>query len=249
MSRARLLVSLAVLVLVNCRQVSAQPFQPVRKVTTWYTDRSLVDIEIVGSTSLVPDTHRLEPDRVLRFRLERAYIHSLLAKAEPGFEIILLGVDWDSGLPSSLIVATSSNGRFREEIKDVPRLSNNERSRRSLEVEISSDHAAAALVKGSAVWRTCQGSNIGNDLFTYEWEGRRDCRRAPTLLERKIAAYDNDLALRVDCADGRMGHTCHLAFPFEAFAVKVSFHRDHLPRWRQVVDFTRAFLKSKQYGQ
>ncbi len=42
----------------------AQPFDPVRELTTWYTDRSLIDIEVVGSTSMLPDIHRLEPERV-----------------------------------------------------------------------------------------------------------------------------------------------------------------------------------------
>src|ERR1700684_2577755 len=48
-------------------QASGQPFSPIRKLSSWYTDRSLVDIEITGSTSLLPDIHRLEPERLLRF--------------------------------------------------------------------------------------------------------------------------------------------------------------------------------------
>jgi hypothetical protein len=65
----------------------AQPFNPVRKLTTWYTDRSLIDIEIVGAITTT-DTHKLEPSRVLRFRLERAYVSSLRAKDQAGFESV-----------------------------------------------------------------------------------------------------------------------------------------------------------------
>jgi hypothetical protein len=33
----------------------AQAFNPIHALTSWYTDRNLVDIEIVGSTSMLPE--------------------------------------------------------------------------------------------------------------------------------------------------------------------------------------------------
>jgi hypothetical protein len=64
-----------------------RPFKPLRTklYTPWNTERELVDIEIVGSTSRNPNSHRLEPERVLRFRLEKAYVSALLAEQEPGY--------------------------------------------------------------------------------------------------------------------------------------------------------------------
>ena len=59
-----------------------RPFKPLRTklYTPWNTERELVDIEIVGSTSRNPNSPRLEPERVLRFRLEKAYVSALLAE-------------------------------------------------------------------------------------------------------------------------------------------------------------------------
>jgi hypothetical protein len=59
--------------------------QPIRELSSWYTDRSLIDI--IGSTSLVPDSHGLEPDGVLCFGMERAYVETLLTQSSPGYEL------------------------------------------------------------------------------------------------------------------------------------------------------------------
>jgi hypothetical protein len=107
----------------NVMPAKSQPFQPIRKLITWNTDRGLVDIEVVGSTSMLPDRHTLEPDRVLRFRLERAYVDTLLAERGPGFEIVTFVFDMETGLPASLILAVSQGGRFHEDISGVPHVS------------------------------------------------------------------------------------------------------------------------------
>jgi len=90
----------------------AEPFKPVRELTTWYTDRTPIDIEIIGSTSMLPQFHHLEPERTLRFRLERAYVGILLAKDEPGFEIVHFSFDMETGLPESLFLQWQTREDF-----------------------------------------------------------------------------------------------------------------------------------------
>jgi hypothetical protein len=68
-------------------RAAAGEFQPVRQRLTYSTDTSPVDIEVVGSTSLVPAFHKLIPELVLRLRLARAYVE-LYAEREPGFETL-----------------------------------------------------------------------------------------------------------------------------------------------------------------
>src|SRR3954454_20691561 len=76
--------------------------------------REPIDIEIVGSTSLVPHEHILEPYRVLRFRLERAYINNFLTRTAPGFSLLSVSVDRPTGLAEGLINAASMQGRFHQ---------------------------------------------------------------------------------------------------------------------------------------
>jgi hypothetical protein len=228
---------------------SAQPFNPIRKLTTWYTDRSLIDVEIVGSTSLQPDSHRLEPNRVLRFRLERAYLTGLAAQEKPGFEIVSVGVDRETGLAQSLLVAVASKGRFHEEIAGIPLVTHVERVRRTVVINMQSDHSAEQVQRGSAAWKNCLGEPLGDDRFAYEWEGRKSCRK-PSYgkITRQLVRYDSDLLLAINCREPSFpGIGCKVRFPFEGFAVEITFHRDHLPRWREVVEFATAFLKSKQF--
>jgi hypothetical protein len=226
----------------------SQPFQPIRKLTTWYTDRSLVDIEIVGSTSLLSDSHRLEPGRVLRLRLERAYIQTLLAERGPGFEIVSIAFDMESGLADSLIVAASP-GRFSEHIPGVPVVSQSERMRRTIVLSIQSDHSAATLQDASEVIAKCRGAPIADLLWTYEWQGRTDCSRSsfPNGV-RYVAAYRDDLMIQIECQGSAFPSIdCGLLLPFEGFGVKVMFHPEHLQEWRVVMEHATAFLKSKQY--
>src|SRR5205085_6769836 len=49
------------------------PFTPARKLTSWYTDRNPIDIEVVATSGADPDARFLQPRRTLRLRLERAY--------------------------------------------------------------------------------------------------------------------------------------------------------------------------------
>jgi hypothetical protein len=239
----------AAIAAVSMTQASAQPFNPIRALNSWYTDRNLVDIEVVGSTSLEPRLHRLEPERVLRFRLERAYVDKLIAEKGPGYEIVGFSWDTETGLPDSLFDAVANRGRFHEEIAGIPVLSVAEAIRRTLVISISSDSSAAALQHSSDFIRKCTGAPVGNGLWRYEWINRQGCTR-PTYPggSRYVAEYSDNLVLRIQCQEESFpGVGCHLRFPFEGFGVDLNFHRDHLANWREIVDRASAFLKSKQY--
>jgi hypothetical protein len=240
-----LVVALTVL---NAVPTMSQSFQPIRNLTTWYTDRRLVDIEIIGSTSLWPDRHQLQPERMLRFRLERAYVQTLIAERDPGFEIVNFSFDMETGLADALIIAVSRGGRFHEDISGVPRMSQAERLKRGLLIALQSDEPAAALQRGSEGVAKCRGARITDDLLDYDWQGQSDCRR-PSLPKgsRYIAVY-NDLTLGIECREEKFrGIGCHIRYPFEGFAVKIGFHRDHLLKWREMIERTNEFLRSKQY--
>jgi hypothetical protein len=226
----------------------SQPFQPIRKVITWNTDRSLVDIEVVGSTSMLPDRHTLEPDRVLRFRLERAYVDTLLAERGPGFEIVMFAFDMETGLPASLILAVSQGGRFHEDISGVPHVSQVDRLRRTLLISLHSDDSAELLQRATEAIGKCRGAAIQDDLLTFEWAGRPNCRKPSFPKGAQYVAIHDDLMLHIECQEESFpGIGCNLRFPFEGFAARVTFHRDHLLRWREIVDRAARFLNSKQY--
>jgi hypothetical protein len=54
---------------------SAQPFQPISQLTTWYTDRNPIDVEIIASAGQGNEARRIEPERILRL-LQDAYWRS-----------------------------------------------------------------------------------------------------------------------------------------------------------------------------
>jgi hypothetical protein len=246
-------------VLISCAAVTAlvslvavaqeQPFNPIHKLTTWYTDRSHIDIEVVGSTSFNPEHHRLEPDRRLRFRLERAYVGTLMTGEAPGFEIVSFKIDLDTGLPNSLFFAVSSKGQFHEDIPGVPELPFSEEIRRLIVINLQSDHSAASIERFTDIAGKCTGASIGNGLSTYEWRDREGCDKPLSWLTRWLADYDNKSILRIECQDDTFrGVGCQTRFPFAGFAVGLSFHRSHLNEWRKIVNFASSFLTSKEYG-
>jgi hypothetical protein len=230
----------------NGAGAETRPFNPIRKLTTWYTDRSLVDIEVVGSTSSLPELHRLEPNRRLRFRLERAYVHTLSAERGPGFESLSLGIDLETQLPDSLILAANQGERYREEIPGVPKLSTQEWTRRRVVIRFRSERSAADVKRVSDVLDACKGAPRDDQLLAYvEGDRCRPPRRRDG--SRHIAQFDNNL-LSIECQNETFpGLGCTLRFPFEGFAAELAFHRSHLAKWREVVERSSAFLKSKQY--
>jgi hypothetical protein len=245
-----LLVQLFVLVLVDIGAPAfSQTFAPARDLKLWYTDRTPIDIEVVGSTSLLPDSHRLLPEHVLRFRLERAFVQTLTAKTRPGFEIVSFAFDMPTGVANALIVAASQSSASQDNQTNIPVLSQSERAKRSLRITLQSDRLASALEAAGENIGNCAGATVEPALRRYEYEGKNNCTRPsrPTST-RYVANYDGKLSIVAECRDERFeGRGCSLRFPFEGFAPRIAFHRDHLPKWRDVVGAAEAFLSSKKY--
>jgi hypothetical protein len=225
--------------------VLAQPFEPVRRLSTWYTDRTPIDIEIIAKHDA--DPRRTRADAVLRLRLERAFVTLLLAQS-PGHEQLRISFDHDTGMPSALFDATTQNARFRENFKDVPALSHRDRMRRTISLHIQGGWTSSVAQQISETVTKCEGSGLGNDLYEYKPQRERNC--SPVTNPGGfivIAHFRDDLSLRISCegpSQTEMG--CAVVFPFGGFSVGVRFHHDHLPNWRGVLDQAEAFLKSHQ---
>jgi hypothetical protein len=226
-------------------------FKPLRGkfYTVWNTERDLVDIEIVGSTSLIPGRHRLEPERVLRFRLEKAYVGALLAEQEPGYEIVRFEFDVDTGLPRSFLQAVSRKGPSHRDIPGVPILSEIKQLQGVLSIGIHSDWSTEPLERMSRTMVKCRGRQLESGLFENDPAGGDACLVAdyPTRT-RYLAPYDGDLSLIVTCEDMAWPSIdCGLRFPYCGFAVELRFNHARLPKWRESVNRAIDFLKSKEY--
>ena len=124
-----------------------------------------------------------------------------------------------------------------------------ERLTRLLNLTIASDHSARSLQRISRPITKMRRQANQSKLLPYEVSDQNGCRRSSYPNgSRYIAKFDGDLLLQVECQKPSFpGTGCHLNFPFEGFAVRVSFHRNHLARWRDVVDRAASFLKSSEY--
>lgn len=111
-------------------------------------------------------------------------------------------------------------------------------------ISLASDRSIRALRNASEWIQKCRGAAVGDGLSAYVWEGREKCFR-PSYPRgtQYVAAYD-DLFLRLQCraeeSPGSIG--CDLEFPYEGFGVAITFHRNHLPNWRDMIDRAVAFL-------
>jgi hypothetical protein len=224
-------------------------FRPITSNLDYSTSRDLVDIEIVGSTSLVPREHKLEPERVLRLRIERGYITQFLTKSDPGFSLLTIGIDRPSGLPEALIDAVSLQGRFHQNIEGAPKLNFDEKIRRFLILTINSDRSERSHAFRMRRAASCVGKSIGSDLFemnvTADLVG--PCPRSVYPDGKKWLARRPDGSLsEIECQGGGgqiVG--CSTDFVFKQFSVRMQFHQLHLDDWRSVVAFAEAFLASK----
>jgi len=218
------------------------------------TDRNAVDIEIVGSSSLVPQQHQLQPDRVLRLRLERAYINSFLTKSAPGFSILSISIDQPTTLPQALIDAVSLQGKFHQDNPGVPALTRDEAARRQVVLEIRSDLPNASYsnyAKGAA---ECVQDVAGNDLQEMKLLpsfGAKACARTIQRDGRKwLARREGADPTVIECHGGGGRVTgCSTRFDYQRFAVGLRFHESLLPKWREVIAFAEAFLSSKKVNR
>jgi hypothetical protein len=251
--RAALLVlfisfALATWLEIGVATAQERPFNPIRKLSTAPTDRTVVDLEIVGSSGLLPERHRLEPERVLRFRLERAYVDSLLTRTEPGFEIVSFRFDIKTGLPMSLFDAVALHGPFHEDIPGVPELSHLESIERTFAILLTSEMSASVLRGGSEGIAKCRGAEKSEGLFAFNWNGGQNCFFESYTRGSQYVARYNGIFLQIMCEDKIFPSLdCELTFPFESFGVRVTFNHIHLAKWHEVIDRTAEFLRSKQY--
>ena len=226
----------------------ADAFKPIRERLTVSTDMAPIDIEVVGSTSLVPRVHELIPELVVRFRLERAYV-SLWAEREPGFEILSIGVDLETASPMSLFEAVILGRRFGKDIPGIPQLLPEELRRRNIRLSIHSNHRAEYLRKFSETLARCRGQAVENNVWVYE--RKTDCPGLGPQRFGRVGQLEDAVLTEIECEEVLPSSwaRCETSFPFEGFSVGLNFDRDLLPRWREIVSFSARFLKSKQYQQ
>jgi len=210
------------------------------------TVRSAVDIEVVGSTSVVPHEHRLEPERRLRFRLERAYVTNFMTKEAPGYSLLTLSYDQPSGLPNALIAAVMMRGRFHQDIPGVPDLDREEALRRHIILNIRSDRSTASRRQFLQSFADCVGEAVGNDLF----QTTRASACSPSVYpdgQTLLAKIDDVTIAVVECqGDDRWTIGCSMNFDFQDFSVGMTFHRSNLAQWRSLIASAREFLASHQ---
>jgi hypothetical protein len=232
----------------NDGSAMAQPFKPIRELSSWYTDRSLIDIEIIGSTSLLPDSHRLEPDRVLRFRLERAYVQTLITQSSPGYELVSLALDSETGLAESLLTASANRGQYHEDIPGVPALPRAEILQGGIRLSLRSDLSRSGVEARSERTKQCLGAPLDDGLIAYKPQQKPGCFLPSYRRGRQYAAQYGDLLLKIECEDeDPRRRACKTQFPFESFGVDITFHIGKLPKWRALIEQAAAFLKSKQF--
>jgi hypothetical protein len=232
---------------ISCGAATAEPFNPIRERLVFSTDMTPIDIEVVGSTSHVPQFHQLIPELVVRFRLARAYVYSLYAEREPGFELLSLGVDLETALPMALFSAVQGGTRFGKDIPGIPKLPPEESRRRNIVLSIHSDSRAEYLRKFGDVLVGCRGQALENDLWVYV---RKDnCPGLGPQRFGRIGQLEDAWFGEIQCDEVLPPSVarCETRFPFEGFTVGLNFDRDLLPRWREIIGFSKTFLKSKQY--
>jgi hypothetical protein len=218
------------------------------------TDRTPVDIEIVGSTSLIPDAHQLQPERVLRLRLDRAYVNNFLTKSAPGFSILSISVDRPTTLPQALVAAVSLQGNFHKDITGVPALTPDEAVRRHVILTIRSDRPNGSFSDYAKGAVECVQENAGNDLQEMKLLtsfGAKACARAIQRDGRKWLARREGAELAVIECHGGGGRVigCSTNFDYQKFAVKLQFHESLLPKWRELIAFAEEFLSSRQVSR
>jgi hypothetical protein len=255
--RVRILLRIATatlilgLVTIDSTRIAAedQPFRPTRERITFSPDRAPVDIEVVGSTSLSPTAHRLLPQLVLRLRLDRAYVYNFITKQEPGFEILGLHVDLETGLPASLFQTAVTRRRWGYDIPGIPHLPPDELRRRNIVLDVQSDDLVESVARFREKAAPCRGQPLDNDLWSYESSQASSCWRVYSHEIKYIGVLNERSWLEINCdkTSSPSWSRCSTRFPHESFAVGLNFSQRLLPRWRELVDFAESFLKSKRY--
>lgn len=223
---------------------SAQPFDPVSKLTTWYTDRNPVDVEIIASTGQGSEARRVEPERILRLRLERAYIDTVFRAERPAFSSVSLSFDMPTGLPSTLFKVPPEQVELRGD--PIHLLSIDEWASRTLVILLESNSSSDVLPRVSSELNRCKGGKRQDDLFLYDKDRDRSCiARSLGFGTKYVAQLSEELSLPIQCSDALVG--CKMYFPFQGFLPSVSFHESHLSHWKEMIKKATEFFQSKQY--
>jgi hypothetical protein len=221
-----------------------QPFEPISALKTWYTDRNPIDVEIVASTGQGKEARRVEPERILRLRLERAYVDTIFRIERASFSSVLLSFDMPTNLPSALFTALPEQVELRGD--PIRRLSSGESASRTLVILLESSNSSDVLPRISSELNRCRGGKRQDDLFLYDMERDHSCLAHSLAFGTKyVAQFSEEVSLLIRCSDALIG--CEAYFPFEGFLPKLSFHKDHLTHWKQIIEKATEFLHSKQY--
>lgn len=245
MTRLSVLIIMSTLGVTQLSPIArTQPFEPVSQLTTWYTDRNPIDVEIIASTGQGKEARRVEPERILRLRLERAYVSTMFRIGRPSFSSVSLSFDMPTGLPSALFTAPPEQVQLRgDPIHQLPRV---EFASRTLIILLESNNSSDVVPRVSSELNRCRGGKRQDDLFLYDKEQDHSClARSLAFGTKYIAQVSEDVSLLIRCSDSLIG--CETYFPFEGFLPSVSFHESHLAHWREIIGKATEFLQSKQY--
>jgi len=95
----------------------------------------------------------------------------------------------------------------------------------------------------------CRGLEQSDGLFAYDWNAGQNCfYQSYTRGSQYVVRLNDKMFLRIMCQNNEFPTLdCKLAFPFGKFGARVAFNHVHLAKWREVIDRTGEFLRSKQY--
>ena len=224
-----------------------RPFVPVRTLTSWYTDRRPIDVEIVASSGIANEINFIEPRQSLKLRLERAYLDDIGWNAKPAHSSAAISFDTVTGLPRSLFVAPPQ--QVEERGDNIVPLTHEESVRRTLNLRIDGHSSARTLRATSEKLDRCRGVQEGDGLFRFAGNASGYCRLADARPRSThyVAVLAGGESIKLTCNDLPIG--CRMSFPFESFAPVVGFHRSRLSEWRKIIETATAFLNSKKYRQ
>jgi hypothetical protein len=222
----------------------AQQFRPSSHLSTWYTDRSPIDVEIVGTKGVGSEAHPVSPPRVLQLRLERAYVQLLIRRDQPPSSHASISFDLQTGLPSALFQAPPEQIEKRGD--PIRQLTEAEWAPRAVNISLAGGDLSDSLDVASSELGSCKGKKLQDDLFLFDNDQAPSCLRWSLGFGKKyIVQYSDKVLLLVQCSRALLG--CKMFVPFEGFLPSISFNESHLTTWREVTEKVSAFLQSKQY--
>jgi hypothetical protein len=221
---------------------SSQPFRPLRALNTWYTDRRVVDIEVVGDRSQ-PGAEQVSTSLpVLRLRLERAYITLLTQGSGSATRSVSLAFDLPTGLPSSLFQAPVQEVEKRGD--PVEHVNPQEYARRTINLVVDGASLADRSKEISAELDACKGDRIHDGLFEFDGTRNRSCHTRSLGFGDKYIAQLSDGLVLIQCSEAPIG--CATSIPIDGFSLSVGFSRHNLENWGSVVSRVNEFVQSKK---